>query len=303
MRTIHISDTHLQPLSRRRNSDKLEFLLRRALDEGFDHLAITGDLTNNADLEGLRALRDILRGHGLLRSDRTTVVPGNHDIFGTVKGVSDLLRFPLLCAAVNVGDRLRRLRDVLGDLFEGATFLSPDRPFPFVKTVQGVSFIGLNSNAAYSKITNLFASQGGIKTEDLDGIGRLLESQGLSSRPKILLAHHGPPKNGRGRGRDREGLLQRLRELGVGAVLHGHIHEMTGGRRDGIVIANAGASVDNGETDVFHFNEVVYDGRLGLFRVSLRRVARPAEQTSGLSGRLTARWKAGNKLQTVCEGG
>lgn len=303
MRTIHISDTHLQPLFRRRNSDKLESLLRRVLDEGFDHLAITGDLTHNADLESLRALRDILRGHGLLRSDRTTVVPGNHDIFGTLRRVSDLLRFPRLCAAVDVGDRLQRFRDVLGDLFEGAMFLSPDRPFPFVKAVQGVSFIGLNSNAAYSRITNLFASEGGIKDEDLDGVGRLLQSQGLSSRPKILLAHHGLPKNGRGRGREREGRLHSLRELGVGAVLHGHIHEMTGGRRDGLVIANAGASVDNGEPDAFHFNEVDYDGRRGLFRVSLRRGTSPAKRTRRLSGRLTDRRTAGNKLQTVYEGG
>jgi hypothetical protein len=96
----------------------------------------------------------------------------------------------------------------------------------------------------------------------------------------------------------RADVIGTLRNLGVGAVLYGHTHEMCGGRRDGLVFANAGGAVDNGEPGALHFNAVNYDARLGLFRLSFRRVELAPRRTGRLSGRV-----AGDNLRTVYQGG
>ncbi|MBN2198993.1 MAG: metallophosphoesterase [Candidatus Aminicenantes bacterium] len=305
MKTIHLSDTHVCPLFKQENAAKLNVVLRRLSAEPFDHLAITGDLTDNADVRSLRIVRDVLKSHGLLRSGLATVVPGNHDIFGTVRRASDFPAFVRRCAAADTEERIRIFRDEFGELFEGAEFTAADKPFPFLKTVNGVSLIGIDSSAPYSVRNNFFASAGRLTGDMLNDVDRLLAGDGFASRPKILLAHHGfrerSLRRGEAGGRDRKGTrnpLLRLREMGVGAVLYGHTHVMDGGHREGILFANAGGSIDAKQTDMYRFNEVDYDGRSDMFNLTMRSGVLPGSRTERPAGRMAA-----DKLWAAYEGG
>lgn len=305
MRMIHLSDTHVCALFKPENARKLNVLLRRVTNEAFDHLMITGDLTDGADRGSLNTIRNILKSHGLLNSGLATVVPGNHDIFGTVRKASDFPAFVRRCAAADCEERIRIFRDELGELFEGAEFTASDKPFPFLKTVGGLSLIGMNSSAPYSMRNNFFASAGRLTAEMLNDVEKLLAGNGHASRPKILLAHHGSwkrsPRRGGADGKGRKGAgnpLRKLRELGVGAVLHGHTHVMAGAYRDGILFANAGGSIDGKTADTYGFNEVDYDGRSDVFNVATRSGVLSGNRTERLSGRL-----ASDELWAAYEGG
>lgn len=79
-RIAHISDLHYTTANRSRVRSVLEAACR----SGADHLAITGDLTEDATDVHMRGLKSLLESYGFADGDRLTVIPGNHDIFGFV---------------------------------------------------------------------------------------------------------------------------------------------------------------------------------------------------------------------------
>ncbi len=102
-RIAHLSDLHLiEPavrlrtgtdwlrvhyLSLKRSLDyvarraRAETALRAAWEEGFDHLVLTGDLTEDGSLAQYEVLAEVLEGSGI-PAERITLCPGNHDAYG-----------------------------------------------------------------------------------------------------------------------------------------------------------------------------------------------------------------------------
>lgn len=115
-RIAHLSDLHLlEPAVRaRRGTDwvrvnylslkrsldyvsrraRAETALRAAHDEGFDHLVITGDLTEDGALAQYEVLAEVLERSGI-PAERITLVPGNHDAYGTAVPWEAALAGPL----------------------------------------------------------------------------------------------------------------------------------------------------------------------------------------------------------------
>ncbi|MDP2317634.1 MAG: metallophosphoesterase [Pseudomonadota bacterium] len=103
-RIAHLSDLHLlEPavgtrrgkdwfrvhyLSLKRSLDyvsrraRAEQALRAAWEHGFDHLVITGDLTEDGALVQYEVLADVLEASGI-PAEKITLLPGNHDAYGT----------------------------------------------------------------------------------------------------------------------------------------------------------------------------------------------------------------------------
>ncbi len=234
MRIAHISDLHLLaldgvPMSRflnKRASGWANLRLKRAsihragyvraiatqlAREQFDHVVITGDLTNLA-LEGEYELaREVIGGVGLDPA-RVTVVPGNHDLY--TRGARKKRRFEHYLGAWLASD----LPDLAVDA-SGARF-------PVVKLRGDVAIVGLSS--AVPRLP--FVAAGEIGSAQLRALARVLARPEVAKRTLVLALHHPVVDDWSGLKRYVEGLrdaaelLDLLRPLGKGLVLHGHLH-------------------------------------------------------------------------------
>lgn len=82
-RIAHFSDWHLTAID-----DRIETVLANidaVSDAGADHVVITGDIVDCAQLDVLEVFFDQMKARKLLNRKRLTIVPGNHDIFPLAK--------------------------------------------------------------------------------------------------------------------------------------------------------------------------------------------------------------------------
>ena len=225
----HVSDVHLAPTAglalrhlnvkrglgylnwqrqRRRTHtrDSLDLVIADMLANKPDHIAVTGDLINLGLPAEYEAASIWLREVGT--PEHVTVVPGNHDIYSTLRGDTGIERW---------GDYMRA--DGFGTRFAA----KPATLFPFVRRIGPVALIGLNSAVQ----TPPFVAAGEVgkaQLEVLDALLPRLEAEGLL---RVVLIHHpplpgqAPPRRGL---RDAEALSRVLARRGAELVLHGHNH-------------------------------------------------------------------------------
>lgn len=265
MRIAHISDIHINTAFKKANLGKTKKLIKFALEKGFDHLVITGDISDNSEEKNFLIFRKILKSFDLLDSRKTTVTIGNHDIFGGVQTALDVVNFPSKCLKTDYEKKVIEFVGHFKELFEGCFYPLKKKLFPFAKIVDDVAFIGLNTNDVYSRIKNPFASNGKVYKDQFGGIKQLLESGELMGKRKIILSHHHFYKNTEEatssssmwnkiegytlKLRGKKKLFNLFKENNVELVLHGHSHEMREYQRKGIKFLNAGGSVDNSNSD------------------------------------------------------
>jgi 3',5'-cyclic-AMP phosphodiesterase len=179
---------------------------RRALHEAracsFDHLVITGDLTEDGADEQFEILAELLH-ESRISPHHVTVVPGNHDAYIDEGAFARALAGPLKpFAATSTPGAVVELRDV--------------------------TFVPVSTAFHQTPLT----SAGAIDQNELEGLARLARDPGLRSRPLVFAQHHPP-------GRQIpivqwvDGLRQHatMAELFAQSphlyVLHGHTHRAT----------------------------------------------------------------------------
>lgn len=263
MRIAHISDLHLCMKFKRQNILNTIKLIRHALENGADHLVITGDISDNANDADFTIFRDILKQFNLLRSDKATIIVGNHDIFGGPQTAEDVYKFPQKCANTDYHQKLYRFVEHFRELFEGTHRPTEEMFFPFVKVLDQILLIGLNTIDQYSKLKNPFASNGHVSKTQRKLFSHLLNRPEFKDKTKIVLSHHHFYKKDVSstsseqtlwekiehftmKLRGKKKLLKLFHENDVRVVLHGHSHEMMEYNRKGITLLNAGASIDGG---------------------------------------------------------
>lgn len=227
----HLSDVHLGPLQGfsarhwnlkrglgylnwqygRKSVHQGEVLARLVADmmaHAPDHIAVTGDLVNL----GLPAEYDAALAwlERLGSPADVTVVPGNHDIYVSLKrdpGVKRWAAYMQPCA--------------WGRQWQGA-----HEAFPFMRRVGPVALIGLNSAVP----TPPFVAAGRLGRPQLDGLGAALDRALAAGLVRVVLIHHpplpgqAPPRRGLADARE---LAQVLAAHGAELVLHGHNHTDT----------------------------------------------------------------------------
>jgi 3',5'-cyclic AMP phosphodiesterase CpdA len=263
MRFIHFSDLHLNGLYKRNNVKKFKSALKSALENGFDHLVITGDLADNAEEKEFMILRNILHKYNLLDPKLVTIIIGNHDIFGGVQTALDVVDFPKKCKNTDYEERVNRFIGYFDELFTDTYSPVNIKSFPFVKFVGEHALIGINSVDRYSTLKNPFASNGKVSDNQIEHLKKIFTLQEVSDKKKIVLIHHHfYKKNVESTAsqnhiwnkiesftmklRKKKKLIQLFQEYDVKLVLHGHSHEIKDYHRKGIRFLNAGASIDNG---------------------------------------------------------
>ncbi|MGB8318439.1 MAG: metallophosphoesterase [Ignavibacteriaceae bacterium] len=260
MKIAHLSDLHFTTFFRKDNLEKIEYLLKYALRNKFDHLVISGDLTHNADPEDFEILRDLLKRYNLLSSDRLSLVIGNHDIFGGPQTAEDVFLFPEKCKLVDYDKKIKEFGDYFSEAFQYCSDINGDNFFPYVKKFHDVIIFGLNSIAKYSKINNPFASNEKINKDDFNFLATKLEKYYIDQAKKLIIIHHhfnkikvvkNPSASSFWQNiekqtmklKKKKKLFQLFSLFGVDLVLHGHIHESNEYIRKGTRFLNAGASV------------------------------------------------------------
>jgi 3',5'-cyclic AMP phosphodiesterase CpdA len=217
----HLSDVHLSPISgfypqfwnakralgfanwqrgrkgvhRRGVADTL---IADALQLRADHIVITGDLINLGLPAEYEAALKWLQSIG--PPERVTVVPGNHDIYTTLKGHQGVARWAAYMGA------------------EEETLA-----FPFVRRFGPVALIGMNSAVE----TAPFVASGRLGTHQIEVAGEMLESLADEGMVRVVLIHHPPlpalAKSRRGL-EDAGHLMRMLDRCGAELVLYGHNH-------------------------------------------------------------------------------
>ena len=281
-RVAHLSDTHISPEYNRQNIVKLRNLLAFIVDDSYDHVVITGDITGHGEERDFRSVRRLLKYFGLLDYDRLSVTIGNHDIFGGVHRAEDLFSFKRHCRSVNYADKLRAFGHAFRETFPKKAYRSQEL-FPFVKIIGPAAFVGINSVREFHAILNPFGSNGHVSDEQLQSAEAILEHPSISSMKRILLIHHhfnkyqpltdsiskklyhkfeGQTLKLHGR----KWIAETFGKIGVDAVLHGHTHvdEIYG--MSGVLYSSTALDSIKAKSDTdrneesLAFNELVING-------------------------------------------
>ena len=270
LRIVHLSDFHCDGSPELRAA--LARLVDRAIDCDPDLVVVTGDLSADGRPAELDAVAAELERFGPIPR---VVVPGNRDLVPSVGPPGEARPVPL---------------DSDLDFFLA---LEPALGFGFDDPVPGTSPPSdadpeLRFSSRFGRLDPRFGdariqlvavnSTPRLRTAELERAARWLRGS-PSGALRIFALHHGLlPVPGRklrdGDLASRSGdLLALLLELKVDLVLHGHIHRahawlVSDGHHE-MVVASAGALVNDGRRDA-SFNEIlVGDGRLEVRRRSV----------------------------------
>lgn len=297
MKIAHISDLHLDKYYKQANLYNTKRLLEFIKDEKFDHIVITGDITENAEPSAFELARKLFLKHNILSPDKLTIIIGNHDIYGGVHLAEDVLNYPSKCRATNFSRQILQFEYYFKESFASCRNLTEGTPYPFCRIFDEFIFIGMNSIAEYSVFKNPFASNGKISKAQLSLLKELDKISGYGSRKRILLTHHHFCKDSAEvsltaesgklwtaierqtmKLRDKKRILKSLKNNSIDLVLHGHLHETNEYMRKGIRFINAGGSVIPGKDGLLSFNELTVT-KDNIYRREVKVVSPVAEET------------------------
>ena len=285
MKIAHLSDPHINLKYHPQHLPRLRRVLEDALGrQSADHIVITGDLTSNGDARDLRAVRRLFESLGILRSSNLTVIPGNHDIYGGPHLADELLNFPDRCKRCDYDEKLSIFQDMFAELFAGTIGSDPSQslnPYPFLKRVRNICFLGLNSIARHALIENPVGSNGEIPKPDRADILELVKHHAWeTATERIVLLHHhlfrrkdishlsiADGVTGGGlvamleqrtlKLHGKRHVLKLFENIGVDMVLHGHVHFTGEYTRHEITCLNSAGAIYPAEHDAGYYYHMI----------------------------------------------
>jgi 3',5'-cyclic AMP phosphodiesterase CpdA len=285
----HISDPHLSRQYYRENIKSFKMLLRAILNEGADHIIISGDIVSTADEDDYYLAREILSSNQLLDSSRLTIVPGNHDIFGGPHRAADILSFPQNIRSVDYTRHHELFQNAFAETFQGVTRLNETNLFPFIKTAGPFNLIGLNSIPPWSFRHNPLGTNGVLDDQQFDSLEKLTSHNILEDRTTIVVVHHhfndlvqSDYEGGRlwtkiesntMRMKKRKKIIRIFQSLNVRYVLHGHLHRNEIYDRSGILFANGAGAVCDDPVKFLKYNILQYAD--GYCNIRIRQLPIP----------------------------
>lgn len=284
----HISDPHISRIFHRNHILSFRRILQEIAGAGFDHLVITGDLVSTADPDDYYLVRKILEGFDLLHPQKLTVVPGNHDVFGGPHRAADILNFPQHIRSIDYVKGLELFEEAFSETFEGVHRLREGVLFPFVKHVEAVDILGLNSVPPWSLRRNILGTNGALDEEQWDALARFKELRRDTSRPLIAALHHHfndlhdashsntwwrRIETSTMRMRKRRKLIRYLSEAHASLVLHGHVHRNEIYPRGEISVANGAGAICDDPFPFLKYNAITWDG--DSLKVAIKNLSIP----------------------------
>jgi 3',5'-cyclic-AMP phosphodiesterase len=285
----HVSDPHLSRQHYREHIKSFKMLLRAMMNDGVDHIIISGDIVSTANEDDYFLAREIFASIGLLDSNRLTVVPGNHDIFGGPHRAVDVLSFPKYIRNVDYVRNKELFQNAFAESFEGVHRLNPIALFPFVKTIGPFNIIGLNSIPPCSLRKNSLGANGLLDDQQIESLEHLASTSILDGRTNIAVLHHHfsdllqseydagslwrKIESNTMRMRKRKKILKLFQSIGIRYVLHGHIHRNEIYTRNGILFVNGAGAVCDDPVQFLKYNLLTYSD--GYCNVKIRQLPIP----------------------------
>jgi 3',5'-cyclic AMP phosphodiesterase CpdA len=277
MKIMHLSDLHLCAQHKPENIVKIEQLLKHAARMDTDHLVITGDISHNAQEDDFTCLRELLGKYNFLSQEKATMVIGNHDIYGGVYYAMDVIKFPAKCLNTDFSEKVNIFVHYFRELFRDTLQLNDSDPFPFVKILDNVLLLGINSIAPYSKLKNPMASNGFLSVADQEKINRCLKNGAHNDKIKIAVMHHHFKFNASIAADynnrllnfiekhslklyGKKKVLKLFHKNNINLVLHGHIHSNNRYQVNAIDCMNGGGAIDDYMPDRPKYNLIITDG-------------------------------------------
>ena len=274
MKIAHISDLHISGKQDRRQLDHLDRLFDHFNTIGYDHLVISGDLSDSANKVDWEIIRQKLEDHGLYHWEKTTVIPGNHDLIQ----LEEELRF------YNALNPLPQVRKKAFDrrVLEFCIFFQElitgeeggDKAFPFLKIINfssvKIALAALNSVYPWYPADNPLGARGYISPSQLKALSDDSVMKSLKDCIVIGLCHHAYKVYGTDSPIDqafdwtmelknRDEFLSVMKVIHAKLVLHGHFHRFQNYEVNGITFINGGSFRYNPHC----YSELVIDGEGG----------------------------------------
>lgn len=206
---IHLSDLHI---GHRDCEERFEVIIEnitRRMQPANDYIiVITGDLADNVNKpyqrEKAAMAVEKLKACGF----QVLVVPGNHDYgTGTIGNIKNVKSFK--------------------ERFYGSSEIL----YPKLDIIEGIAFIGLDSNAEELHWHDRIFAQGELGKEQLDRLVSLLEDKSISVLKKVVYLHHHPFDYKIGRQLKDSDELRKILEKRIDAILFGHYHRSKAGAK------------------------------------------------------------------------
>jgi Icc protein len=222
--------------------------LAHAMALGFDHLVVTGDLTEEGTIEQFEAVAEVLDEAGIDPA-RVTLVPGNHDVYASVDAWGDALAGPLR---------------------------------PYARTSASGSMIELSdlvlAPVSTTRAQQWWRSAGEVSSPERRAIGLAVQTAARRGVAAVIAQHHPPTRVHRAAWHWFDGLLDHaamrpvLRAVESTYVLHGHLHERRDDRFEGEASAH-----------IFGAAAVMLEqaGALRRYRIDGADELRPIEPAAG----------------------
>ncbi len=243
---------------------------------GFDHIVISGDLSNNAEPLDWGLVRDKLQAHGLYQWEKTSVVAGNHDLIN----LEEEMRFynalnPLQKARTKAFERkLEGFCQFFQELITGDE--QGKGAFPFLKIINyqpvKIAITALNTVYPWYPAENPLGARGWITPGQLRALKLPEVSRSLENCFVIGLCHHAYKVYGTDslidqafdwtmELKNRDEFFSMMKAIDAKLVLHGHFHRFQSYEVNGVTFINGGS---------FKYNPLQYSelviGAGGVFR-------------------------------------
>lgn len=252
----HLSDLHITGRNDRYQLEKLDSIFGEFVRRGYDHLVMTGDLIDTASPEHWLLIRDALEKHGLFDWNRTTVIPGNHDLIDLEEEMRfyNALNPDDAARRRRVKERLRKFSTIFRPLISGNGDAASG--LPFVKVMRfgdlSLSMVAVDTTQPWSATDNPLGARGGVSKDTLRALVEGQVMQALKGTIVLGLCHHAYRVYGTNalidqafdwtmEFRNREDYLSVMKKLGAILVLHGHFHRFQVYNADGMDFINGGS--------------------------------------------------------------
>ncbi len=255
VKVAHFSDLHLSGGRDRSKIAALEQLLEVIRGARYDHIVVTGDIVDSAAPADWMVFRDILARQGLYSWDKVTVIPGNHDLINLEEEMRfyNALNPDMAGRKRRLHRRIMRFCEVFRELI---TDSEPVTGFPFIKILQydriALSLVMVNTVYPWMPVENPLGARGYVSPGELSALQTQDAAAALEGSFVIGVCHHAFRIYGTGFAIDeafdwtmelinRQELLQTMRGLQAGIVLHGHFHRFQAYTYGGVQIVNGGS--------------------------------------------------------------
>jgi 3',5'-cyclic-AMP phosphodiesterase len=256
VKIAHLSDLHISGRQDRQQLEKLDRMLEHINHEGFDHLVVSGDLSNSANPADWNIVKEKLVRHGRYHWERCTVIAGNHDMIN----LEEELRFynalnPLLVLRKKAFDRkLAEFCRFFKELITGEE--GGDAAFPFIKIINypsvKLAITAFNSAFPWYPADNPLGARGVISSGQLRAFTQPDVLSTLKECFVVGLCHHAYKVYGTDslidqafdwtmELKNREEFLDLMISLHAKLVLHGHFHRFQSYSVKGITFINGGS--------------------------------------------------------------